>query len=220
MRHRKLFSKTIAILLMIFALSPQSFAESFTIKISKDSMPLEGVTIYGTDGVNDLPGRFTNMQGEWKLDTVDIRAAKPTLAFANPELGYRFEPSEISLSVQNCPGRVCEIKAFHDGLPTTIIHWNVIDGTGNGVAGIPVTIPGADYPCAKLTDSEGYVLFAVKHAVGTCDDSDTDAANNNLVVAPYSPPEQNCSFRTRLTSSAKVCPRGANFWGYHTASHL
>lgn len=219
LKARQVFKiRTLTAFTLVFFFASVTSAESYKIRISKGGIPVEGVEIFGTHGFNSLPARFTNLIGEFEFEVGDL-SGRPTIAFASPERGYRFSPAELTPSVQKCPGRICSIEAYNDGGPvTTVINWTIIDSLGNGVAGVPVMIRDAEYPCEKRTDAEGYVLFAVNKSRGLCSDSDADAENNYFVVAPSSPETMSCQFSTKLAMRGKVCPKGANVWGYHTAT--
>lgn len=208
----------LAICSVVFILNPAPLcAEVFTFRVLSSTGPVAGIQVYGTHGVNDLPGRFTNIDGEWKLERSDILSARPVIAFSSPARGYRFEPSEIIPSVVTCPGRICNILAFQDGSPTALVQWTAINSRGQAVPGLGISVPESDYPCVKSTDEDGYVLFAVRQNKTACNDTDADLSNNFYSVMPLEGEKQSCAFSTRLANRFKACTFDGNFTGYLTA---
>jgi Carboxypeptidase regulatory-like domain len=197
-------------------------AERYTLKVMARSssgaqqFPLIGVRIHGTDGVNDLAGNFTNLQGEWSLETADIGYATPTLAVESVERGYRFSPSEISPSTETCPGRVCQIEATYDPeRPTVVIGWSVTDQSGNGFRNYPVYATGVSGSYAKFTDHDGYVLFTTHRRPASCDDGNSAIEDNWVAVSLGSPSSSRCTFKA--PGGALLCPNGNS--GYRSGFH-
>jgi len=189
-------------------------AEKYVVSVTLGADKLEGVEISGTDGISSLAGRYTDENGEWSFDTDDLSSVTPTLAFSKMSQGLRFVPSEIIPSDNTCPGNVCKIEAFRDGAPTAVITWSVLDRSGRPVAGVPVTVPGSDVPCAKISDADGYVVFAAPARSSACSDSDNDITNDFLHVVASQPERKSCGFSTSLVSRFSACPQTQNSYGY------
>ena len=189
-------------------------AEKYVVSVTLGSDKLEGVEISGTDGISSLAGRYTDENGEWSFDTDELSSVTPTLAFSKLSQGLRFVPSEIIPSDNTCPGNICKVEAFRDGAPTAVITWSVLDRSGKPVEGVPVTVPGSDVPCAKISDADGYVVFAVPARNSACSDNDSDIANDFLHVVATQPEKKSCGFSTSLVSRFSACPRTQNSYGY------
>lgn len=190
--------------LIALLLSSSAYAETYLIRIIKGTTPVEGVTVVGNFGVNSLPGRFTDTEGEWTLDTAGLPSSNPTLGFVHPSQALRFDPPEITVSHESCPGRVCLISAIEGSYTTSIINWSILNSNGKGVAGIPVTVPYSETPCEKLSDHEGYVFFTVKRSAQSCNDTDFDNGNNFSAVLPIELPGKRCDYTTLLQRKFRV----------------
>ena len=202
-------------LLLIMTLSVSlAHAEKYVVSVTLGSDKLEGVEISGTDGISSLAGRYTDENGEWSFDTDELSSVTPTLAFSKLSQGLRFVPSELIPSDNTCPGNVCNVAAYRDGAPTAVITWSVLDRSGKPVAGVPVTVPGSDVPCAKISDADGYVVFAAPARSGACSDSDSEITNDFLHIVATQPEKKSCGFSTSLVSRFSVCPRTQNSYGY------
>lgn len=204
-------------LVLVLSLALPALADQFTFRFLENSIPLPGVQISGTYGVNALPGRFSSSRGEWQLDTSELTDS-PVISYTLAGQGVRFEPPELSPSFASCPGGICTIRAIRDGNETALVHWRVIDSRGRGVKGVPVTVPQALVPCERLSDNDGYVLFAVKRHRVACNDKDLDQTNNFYAALPLAPPGYDCTFSTLLTNKLRACTLGGDFSGYATAS--
>lgn len=185
----------------------------------QDDQPLAGVRVYGNHGFADLPELTTNSHGNLSFYIEDLDAANPTLVFTRPVDGYRFEPSELTVSVANCPGYICEVRAIQDDQPATeVLEWLVIDELGQPVVGAPVAVPEADVPCEKYTDGDGKVLFAVRKHQGSCADNDQDLSNNFYHAFAGNPSGKVCSYTGLGLSGAKKCTNAGVYPGYLQAS--
>lgn len=222
MRHTKsligLTKNVLMYVILLLTTAHFSLAETFTIQIKEGNTGVSGVSIFGNQGVKDLPGRFTNGSGQWTVDTIDLNSSSFSLGFSHSSRGLRFEPAEISPSIATCPGRVCNVAAFDDGKPTAIIDWSVRTSQNEGIAGLPVTIPGALVPCAKVTDADGYVFFAVEKNLSACNDSDSNTSNNFYKLGHLQTSGKICSFATTLPNKFNTCTNSGNFTGFSTAN--
>jgi hypothetical protein len=193
-------------------------AQTYTFKINSSVGPVAGVKIIGNHGVNNLPARFSDSRGEWRLNLDALTVKTPTITFLKDQEGYRFEPVELAPSTTTCPGYICSIQAILDGNPTSVIHWSIVNGANAGVSGFPVAVPRALISCPKITDNDGYVFFTVPKYEGTCNDNDTDLRNNTYSVFPLEPAGQRCTFTTRLARRFRACMSSSEVTGYATAA--
>jgi hypothetical protein len=189
-------------------LNSEAQAQTYTVKITDSSnSAVAGAKIYGNNGVSFLPVLFTNSIGEWSVDQSELDAPNTTIAFSHIERGLRFEPAEIVLNTENCPGNVCVVKAISDGNPSAVITGTVSapatsKGPGEGLSGFSINVPDSLVPGNKVTDSDGYAVFAVKKNPSLCSDSDTNISNNSYLFLPSAPKNQDCSFQA---STLRVC---------------
>jgi len=186
--------------------------------VDQANAAVSGVQVHGNFGVNALPGRFSDAQGNWSLDVSDLPSTTPELAFTHYGRGLRFSPASITVGPTACPGRVCRIKAISDGRVSAVVHWSVRDPRGRAYPGMPVIIPRLSTGCPKISDHEGYVLFAVEKTAGTCSDSDASLSNNFYSVLPLSPAGYSCSFTTPRSEKFKACTSSGDAVGFVTAT--
>jgi len=99
-----------------------------------------------------------------------------------------------------------------------VVHWSVRDPRGRAYPGMPVIIPRLSTGCPKISDHEGYVLFAVEKTAGTCSDSDASLSNNFYSVLPLSPAGYSCSFTTPRLEKFKACTSSGDAVGFVTAT--
>lgn len=218
-RIKKISAHLSSLVLLIafhLATSNLAIAESFVIEVRQNGAPLSGVSIIGNRGVNRLPGRTTNTNGLWNVDTGVLSSTSPSIAFS--KAGYRFEPAELTLTPSQCPGYRCAVNAIADESPSATIEWSVIDNAAQAVQGIPVQVPGAKLPCPKETDEDGYVFFVVDKRATACSDADGITSNDTVPIVIGQPGDnRSCDYSTTLTSKFHVCARN-NFTGYAKAS--
>lgn len=202
--------------LALLAASPVQ-AQTYTVRVTKSGgQRLAGVEIYGTGRFNGIFGRVTNTNGEFAFDVRNLTTPNPELVFIkgsqlNTPLGsgFRFEPSSLVVSEANCPGRICSATAIQDVREAAVLQWFVKDSAGKGIPGIPVTAPQADNPCPKLTDPNGYAIWAVTRQPAACSDLDSDLSNNSYLVVPSEPAGKRCTFKAAV-SKYKACMYGVN----------
>src|SRR5438132_24788 len=94
------------IVFSILCLVTTAVADVYTFHIQYDSQvasplvaggPVSAVQIYGSNGVNSLPGDFTDTSGNWTIDTTQIESPNPVIAFSGANRGLSFSPSEVTL---------------------------------------------------------------------------------------------------------------------------
>lgn len=211
---------TIAWLCLVLA-APSSFAQAFLFQVKNAQTNLgEGaVDLIGTHGFNRIPGTFTDSQGNFSVDPALLSSSpsngsQPTVIFVKE--GFRFDPPEISLTVENCPNHTCSVKAVASEISTVSLEWTVVSNQA-GVAGVPVTVPAAYMPCPKLTDPDGYVVFAVDERAGACNDYDASNANDTYTVVLGQPTNQSaptsCTYAAHQSDNFRVCPHANSVRG-------
>jgi len=210
---KMLFGQALGSLCLSLLIPALALADTYTIRITGQSGPVEGVQIFGNHGINYLPGRFTDSSGQWSFNTADLLGSDYVIAFSKPADGYRFSPSELRPSLSACPGLICNVQAIQDGSPGAIIHWRVVSNGGDSYPGLPVVVLDADYPCPKVSDQDGYVLFSVRSRLSGCNNNDADISNDAYQVVVQQPAHFACNFNTPLPKGFKACPYGADFWG-------
>ena len=205
---------------LLLGAAVSSQAEVFTIHIETDAgQGADGVQIYGTHGVSDLPGHFTDTRGDFILDTDHVASPSPIVTFTHFAKGYRFDPPELGISDAACPAHLCRVKAIADGNVQSLIQWTVIDGAGKGLAGMPIAAPSSLIGCPRVTDNAGRVYFPVYGRSGACSDSDANLANNYYPVLPLETPTRQCTFSTALLNKFLACPSTTAIGsGYVTAA--
>ncbi|MCO6432445.1 MAG: carboxypeptidase regulatory-like domain-containing protein, partial [Deltaproteobacteria bacterium] len=207
------------IMAMLSALAANlASAEVFKIRVEHNGSPLAGVSIYGTHGVKHLPGRTTDSNGEWSVDTSQLASSSFVVTYTHVAGGYRFEPPEVAPSLQACPGKVCKIKAIADGNTAAVIEWHAINSDGSDLANQPLIVPGAEVACPKFTDPDGYAVFAVKKRGSSCSDADASLDNNYYKVMHLPVRGRDCSFTNSLLQKFNICPTNASQSGYSIAS--
>lgn len=208
--YAKLIATLLLYVLGLFAITNFVSAQQqiFTIKISdKSNNPVSGAQIFGNNGVSHLPNLFTDNKGEWKVDESLLNAKNTSITYSHLSLGFRFEPAEIVLSTTSCPQGICKVTAVADGKPSAVIGGVVRSpptskSAGTGIAGFSITVPEALIPGSKLTDSEGFAVFAVSKQSGACNDSDSELTNNSYLFLPTAPKSSDCVYKA---STMRVC---------------
>ncbi len=191
-------------------------AEVYTVKITKsDGSALVGASIYGQDGVNFLPSRFTNSRGEFSLNTASLRSTTPLVTYTAPN--YTFLPAEMLVSPQNCPGRVCSVEAISGAGEQSVVEFQTLSPQGRPMANMPVEFLNSFASCPRVTDSDGYA-FAPALKKDTCNDADSNTENNSVVTLPLNPAGQSCVFSTSRKAKYKVCPNASQAGAYATVA--
>lgn len=187
----------------------------YTVKITfANGTKVAGAEIFGNNGVNtaSLNTHFTDSNGEWKILDSDLSAPNTVITYSHIGQGLRFEPAETILNPTNCPQRTCQVRAIQDGTVQAVVA-GVVSSPGSrtvaavGLPGFSVSVPDALVPAAKLTDSQGYALFAVRKHTSACNDSDELHNNDSYVFLPTAPRTQNCTFQS---STLKACTNNGN----------
>ncbi len=143
--------------------------------------PVQAVTIHGTGGIESLPGRFTDSNGQWTLDLRDIEQSSATVYLERN--GYRLNPPSFEISRENCPDGYCEVTAtLVQKEATAVVRALVIDQNQNGVAGVPVALAGAEDAGIKYTGKDGYAFFSILTREDGCDDRDEDRTNDSYTL--------------------------------------
>lgn len=204
-----------ALLPMLLALcgAASAVAEQYTVRVVDNvGAPVAGAQVYGNYGVNYLPNRFTNSQGEWSVDTEEIAGSSPTIALTHVGRGLRFEPPEVTVSLSSCPGRVCAVTAAPDARPSAVVEWRVYEASFGGPtagSGFQVVVPSAERPCPKTVDHEGYVLFSVRGVASSCNNTDLSTDNDFYAVLPLDPPGKRCTYSNSFLRKLLTCPSSA-----------
>lgn len=205
--------------IMLLGILPASaVAQTFTVKVQHNGTPVAGVQVHGNYGVNALPSRFTNNSGEFQIAVDELPSSRPVITFTHTAGGYRFEPPELAVGLESCPGYQCKVAAIQDGVVQSIVHWTLRTPQGIGVEGLPVGLPQAFLGCEKTTDHAGYVFFAVPQHTTSCNTTNDALADNPYTVFPLSPAGKTCSYSTSLSSKFSVCTNNGDGYGYATAS--
>lgn len=202
----------------------ESSAQQYLIQIKNDATGVgeAGVDLIGTHGFNRIPGTFTDSSGNFTLDTTllsssPLSSSSPTVVFVKP--GTAFNPPEIEVNLTNCPSYICQVKASASANATVALEWNVYASSTVALPGIPVAVPGALRPCPKLTDPDGYVVFAVegRSPLSSCSDNDQISSNDFYQVIIGQPEKATvptaCTYTTPGVAGLKVCPKG-NYTGF------
>lgn len=204
---------------LLISLPAAALAADFKLRVLEvGGAPVSGVTIHGNNGINELPGRVTGADGDWNFSTDHLDSQNPILTYTHYARGLRFEPAELTVSTTACPGYICTVRAYTDGVPQAVVHWTVVKTNGARVAGASVSIPTALVPCPKTSDADGYVLFAVKKQSVNCNDSDADLTNNYYSVLPLAPVGQSCTFTNATLTKFRACTKNGDFTGSVTAN--
>lgn len=182
-------------------------AELFTVEFKdQNGAPVESVQIYGNHGVSDLPAHFSDPQGQWVLDTATISSTSPTITYTHFGRGLRFEPAELTIAANTCPGHLCRVTAISDGQVQSVIRWSAVDTSSRPFQGLQIGSPDSLSSCPKTTDLDGRVYFPVKGRPNGCNNGDSLADNNFVAVMPLKPAGMNCSFSTALSNKFLACP--------------
>lgn len=194
----------------------QVSAETYTVRaLDQNGQPLAGLEVFGTHGIEAIAGRFTDQAGAWQFDTADLASSEAVIALSGGSRGLRFEPSEIQPSLKNCPSRTCVFHGYTDPRPTVLVRWKI---TPAG-SGRQLVLPGADYPCPKFVDDDGYALFAVRRPTGACSDTDAATENDTSVMIALGGAGETCTFTAINSSLQRFCPRlGDYYLGEFSAS--
>ncbi|WKZ57999.1 MAG: hypothetical protein QY326_04850 [Bdellovibrionota bacterium] len=209
--------RAVLLSILLLLLGVPAHAQQYTIVIDHNGAPVAGVKIDGNYGVNALPARFTDARGEFKIDVGELPNPNPRVTFTHTAGGYRFDKPEIVLNTSQCPGYRCSVKALSDGVVQEVVHWSFRTGRGVGVEGVSVALPEAFLPCEKSTDHEGYVFFAVPKHTTSCNNTNTEIADNLYTLFPRSPSGQSCGFTTPLSNKFSSCTFNGAAYGYATA---
>ncbi|MCB0320825.1 MAG: Ig-like domain-containing protein, partial [Bdellovibrionales bacterium] len=185
---------SLIILSMHSALFAQDIDFGYTIEVhTENGVPVEGVQILGTNGVEDLNGKITDTNGTWEFDRRDLTGSGEAI-FTFYREGYRFSPPEISLA--ECTGRICDVVAIPSSLETTPVRVTVVDQNGNGVSGLPVHVSQSHTTCERRTDNDGIAIFSVDvRNISACSDTDSNSNNDFSTVFVTPPFDGSCTIR-------------------------
>lgn len=188
----------------------------FTIEVTTaDGDPLPGTAISGNHDISNLPGSFTDENGEYELDLRDLEyqgSMQPAHVLLT-QSGYRFDPPELIINSENCPGQICSVSATAAVPESAIVQISFVSPSGTPIKDLPMTVSGSAEPCGKATDGYGNVYFSVNRQYSQCNETDQDSSNDISKFLPLNPPGYVCSFSSLIGG---VCAR--NLHNYASAA--
>lgn len=206
----KILFSLLATLLVQFSVFAQG---AYVVQVTDpQGIPLSAVKVQGTNGF-DI--EITDGQGQVEIDPEIV---SPTIVFSGG--GRAYEPAQIKVDLNNCPGYVCSSVGRVSSAPTEVIQYQIVTPQGQSLSGIPVVLLRGSGSCSapQFTDADGLVLFAAPKHQSTCSDKDGNPNNDPYTVMPLSPSGQSCTFSTALSSKFNICLNNGQTYAYATAA--
>ncbi|MCB0328108.1 MAG: hypothetical protein KDD70_00555, partial [Bdellovibrionales bacterium] len=182
------------------------YTVSITETVGSTEVPVEGVQVKGNNGVSELAGLFTGIDGNISFDIRDLLTTLDTALVFHRE-GYSFEPSEISL--EDCVGGVCYVTASRTN-PSALVRVLAVDQNGDPIQDVDTFISGTPNGCTRKTDSNGVAYFSipVRANLAACNDTDAIYGENDYNTVFATPKNDGrCSLQEIPAISRNLCIR-------------